>query len=626
MEESKKTKHMKKILLLSSFLSTFAFAQIQKVEPMFWWKGMKNPEVQILVYGKDISKYNIELSDNVKIQNLQKTENPNYVFVTINTNEVNKSSFKINIKNKNKIVDSYTYELKDRQPNSANRSSFTSKDMVYLIMPDRFANGDESNDSKKELIDKANRSIPDGRHGGDLRGIINNLDYLQNLGATAVWLTPVNEDNEKQHSYHGYAQTDLYKIDGRYGSNEDYRELSQKLNQRGMMLIQDYVTNHWGISHWMIQDLPSQDWIHKFPGGKDGFRRSNYRTTTQFDKNAAEVDKKEALNGWFDYTMPDMNQSNPLVLNYLTQNAIWWIEYAELGGMRVDTYPYNDKEGMAKWVKAITTEYPNFNVVGEAWMYSPAHISYWQKDSKIAEIDNYNSYLPSVMDFPLFSELPKAIKEEESWDKGMIKLYNSFTNDFLYPNVNNMFVFMENHDTERWNEIMNGDVNDYKLGLSLISTVRGIPQVYYGSEIGMRGDKSKGDAAIRQDFPGGWKSDKQSAFTNEGRTAEQKMFHDFTAKLFNWRKNKEVIHSGKTKHYMPQSNVYVYFRYNENESVMVILNANPEKQTFKLDRFAESLNGFTSGKDIISDKVLPINTNGEITIDGKSSMIIELGK
>ncbi|WP_291120639.1 glycoside hydrolase family 13 protein [Empedobacter sp. UBA7248] len=617
---------MKKILLLSSFLSTFAFAQIQKVEPMFWWKGMKNPEVQILVYGKDISKYNIELSDNVKIQNLQKTENPNYVFVTINTNEVNKSSFKINIKNKNKIVDSYTYELKNRQPNSANRSSFTSKDMVYLIMPDRFANGDESNDSKKELTDKANRSIPDGRHGGDLRGIINNLDYLQNLGATAVWLTPVNEDNEKQHSYHGYAQTDLYKIDGRYGSNEDYRELSQKLNQRGMMLIQDYVTNHWGISHWMIQDLPSQDWIHKFPGGKDGFRRSNYRTTTQFDKNAAEVDKKEALNGWFDYTMPDMNQSNPLVLNYLTQNAIWWIEYAELGGMRVDTYPYNDKEGMAKWVKAITTEYPNFNVVGEAWMHSPAHISYWQKDSKIAEIDNYNSYLPSVMDFPLFSELPKAIKEEESWDKGMIKLYNSFTNDFLYPNVNNMFVFMENHDTERWNEIMNGDVNDYKLGLSLISTVRGIPQVYYGSEIGMRGDKSKGDAAIRQDFPGGWKSDKQSAFTNEGRTTEQKTFHDFTAKLFNWRKNKEVIHSGKTKHYMPQSNVYVYFRYNENESVMVILNANPEKQTFKLDRFAESLNGFTSGKDIISDKVLPIHTNGEITIDGKSSMIIELKK
>ncbi|SFM98373.1 Glycosidase [Algoriella xinjiangensis] len=620
---------MKKILVLTSLLSTFAFAQIQKVEPMFWWKGMKNPELQILVYGKNISDYTIELSDEIKIKDIQKTENPNYAFVTINTNDVKKSSFKINLKkkNKNKIVDSYSYELKDRQPNSSNRNSFTSKDIVYLIMPDRFANGDESNDSKKELTDKANRQIPDSRHGGDLRGIINNIDYIQNLGATSVWLTPVNEDNEKQHSYHGYAQTDLYKIDGRYGTNEDYRELSRELNKRGMHLIQDYVTNHWGISHWMIQDLPTQDWINQFPDGEKGFKRSNYRTTSQFDRNAADIDKKIALNGWFDSSMPDLNQANPLVLNYLTQNAIWWIEYAELGGMRVDTYPYNNKEGMAKWVKAITDEYPKFNVVGEAWMHSPAHVSYWQKDSKIAEIENYNSNLPSVMDFSLFSEMPKAFVEEESWDKGMIKLYNSFTNDFLYPNVNNMFVFLENHDTERWNEIFKSNPSYYKLGLTLISTVRGIPQVYYGSEIGMRGDKNNGgDAEIRKDFPGGWKSDQQNAFTNEGRTAEQKMYHDFTAKVFNWRKNKEVIHSGKTKHYMPEKNVYVYFRYNENESVMVILNANEEKQTFKLDRFAESLQGINTGKEIISDKVLPINSKGEISIDGKSTMIIELSK
>ena len=620
---------MRKLLLTATLISSFAFAQIKKVEPMFWWKGMKNPELQILVYGKNISDYTIELSDEIKIKDIQKTENPNYAFVTINTNDVKKSSFKINLKkkNKNKIVDSYSYELKDRQPNSSNRNSFTSKDIVYLIMPDRFANGDESNDSKKELTDKANRQIPDSRHGGDLRGIINNIDYIQNLGATSVWLTPVNEDNEKQHSYHGYAQTDLYKIDGRYGTNEDYRELSRELNKRGMHLIQDYVTNHWGISHWMIQDLPTQDWINQFPDGEKGFKRSNYRTTSQFDRNAADIDKKIALNGWFDSSMPDLNQANPLVLNYLTQNAIWWIEYAELGGMRVDTYPYNNKEGMAKWVKAITDEYPKFNVVGEAWMHSPAHVSYWQKDSKIAEIENYNSNLPSVMDFSLFSEMPKAFVEEESWDKGMIKLYNSFTNDFLYPNVNNMFVFLENHDTERWNEIFKSNPSYYKLGLTLISTVRGIPQVYYGSEIGMRGDKNNGgDAEIRKDFPGGWKSDQQNAFTNEGRTAEQKMYHDFTAKVFNWRKNKEVIHSGKTKHYMPEKNVYVYFRYNENESVMVILNANEEKQTFKLDRFAESLQGINTGKEIISDKVLPINSKGEISIDGKSTMIIELSK
>ena len=622
---------MKKIVLLTFLLSSFAFAQIQKVEPMFWWKGMKNPELQILVYGKEISKYNIELSDQIKVKNIQKTENPNYVFVTVNTNEINQSSFKINIKNKNKIVDSYTYELKERNPNSANRKSFSSKDVVYLIMPDRFANGDESNDSKKELVEKTNRQLPGGRHGGDLRGIINNLDYLQNLGATAVWLTPVNEDNEKQHSYHGYAQTDLYKIDGRYGTNEEYRELSQKLNQRGMMLIQDYVTNHWGISHWMIQDLPSQDWIHQFSpaeGGEEkGFKRSNYRTTTQFDTNASEIDKIDALNGWFDYTMPDMNQANPLVLNYMTQNAIWWIEYAELGGMRVDTYPYNNKEGMATWVKSITNEYPNFNVVGEAWMYSPAHISYWQKDSKIGEMAGYNSNLPAIMDFTLFSKMTEAFQEEESWDKGLVKIYESFTSDFLYPDVDNMFVFFENHDTERWNEVFKKDVNAYKLAISLIGTVRGIPQVYYGTEIGMAGDKKKGgDADIRQDFPGGWKSDNQNAFNPSERTVDQKSFYNFTAKVFNWRKNKEVIHSGKTKHFAPQKDIYVYFRYNENESVMVILNNKKEKQTLKLDRFTESIKGFTSGKEIISEQILPINTKGEITIDGKTSMIIELRK
>ena len=514
---------MKKLLLLLSlYISTTLIAQIQKVEPAFWWKGMKNPELQIMVYGKGISKYAVELSDQIPVKDLTKTENPNYVFVTVNTNEINNSLFKINFKENNKTVYSYKYELKSRKPNSANRPSYSSKDVMYLIMPDRFANGNPSNDSQNNLTDKANRNEPSGRHGGDLRGIINNLDYLQNFGATALWLTPVNEDNEKQTSYHGYAQTDLYQIDGRYGTNEEYLELSRALQKRGMMLIQDYVTNHWGISHWLIQDLPTKDWIHQFPDGegKYGFKRSNYRITSQFDTNVADIDKKEALNGWFDTTMPDLNQSNPLVLKYLTQNAIWWIEYAELGGMRVDTYPYNNKEGMAKWAKAITDEYPNFNIVGEAWMYNPAHISYWQKNSKIAEIDGYNSNLPAVMDFTLYTDLPSALKEEDGWDKGMIKIYNSFGNDFLYPDINNILVFFENHDTERFNEIFNGDSRYYKMALTLISTVRGIPQIYYGSEIGMRGEKSKGDADIRRDFPGGWKGDPQNAFNPQTRMAE----------------------------------------------------------------------------------------------------------
>lgn len=618
--------NMKKSLLLI-LISAFAFGQIQKVEPAFWWKGMKNPELQILVYGKDISKYTVELSDQIQVKDLTKTENPNYVFITVNTNEINSSLFKINFKENNKTVYSYKYELKNRKPNSANRASYTSKDVMYLIMPDLFANGDPSNDSQKNLTDKANRTEPSGRHGGDLRGIINNLDYLQNLGATSLWLTPLNEDNEKRTSYHGYAQTDLYQIDARYGTNEEYLELSQALQKRGMKLVQDYVTNHWGISHWLIQDLPTKDWIHQFSDGegKYGFKRSNYRTTSQFDTNVAEIDKKEALNGWFDTTMPDLNQSNPLVLKYLTQNAIWWIEYAELGGMRVDTYPYNNKEGMAKWAKAITDEYPNFNIVGEAWMYSPAHISYWQKNSKIAEIDGYNSNLPSVMDFTLYTDLPSALKEEDGWDKGMIKIYNSFGNDFLYPDINNILVFFENHDTERFNEIFNGDSRYYKMALTLISTVRGIPQIYYGSEIGMRGDKNKGgDADIRRDFPGGWKGDPQNAFNPATQTSEQKDFHDFTQKVLTWRKGKDVIHTGKTKHYMPKDKVYVYFRYNEKEKVMVVINNNEKEQTFDLSRFAESLDGVSAGKDAISGKDFVVTSKNKLTVAGKSSLILEL--
>ncbi|WP_278353720.1 glycoside hydrolase family 13 protein [Chryseobacterium gleum] len=608
-------------------IASLAFSQknLERVEPAFWWKGMKNPELQILVYGKEVANHEISLSEGIQIKDIRKVDNPNYVFITVDTNEISVPKFIINIKKGKKNLASYTYELKQRNPGSANRESFTSKDFMYLIMPDRFANGDEKNDSKPELTEKANRTLPNGRHGGDLRGIINNLDYIQNLGATAVWLTPVNEDNEKVYSYHGYAQTDLYKIDGRYGTNEDYKKLSQELNKRNMKLVMDYVTNHWGGSHWMIKDLPSKDWIHWFDEGEKGFKRSNYKTTTQFDTNASDIDKKYALDGWFDTTMPDINQENPLVLKYLIQNAIWWIEYAELGGFRVDTYPYNDKEAMAKWAKAITDEYPKFNIVGETWLYTAAQIAAWQKNSKIGAIENYNSNLPSVMDFMLFENMPKALSEKESWDKGMIRVYDSFTSDFLYPDINNLLVFFENHDTERWNEIFNASPDAYKMALTMISTVRGIPQIYYGSEIGMRGDKKTGgDADIRRDFPGGWKSDTQNAFNLSSQTPEQKEFFRFTQKLLNWRKDKDVIHNGKTKNFVPQDGVFVYFRYNEKESVMVVINNNEKDQTLDLKRFAESLNGFTKGKEIISDKEIPLQNS--MNIPAKTSLIIELEK
>ncbi|QIY90397.1 glycoside hydrolase family 13 protein [Chryseobacterium gallinarum] len=613
------------VLTLSIASAAFSQKTLERVEPAFWWKGMKNPELQILVYGKDIAHNEISLSDGIRVKDIQKVENPNYAFITVNTNEINVPKFTINVKKGKKSLGTYTYELKQRNPGSADRESFTSKDVMYLIMPDRFANGDEKNDSNPELTEKADRNLPNGRHGGDLKGIINNLDYIQNLGATAVWLTPVNEDNEKVYSYHGYAQTDLYKIDARYGTNEEYRNLSRELNKRNMKLVMDYVTNHWGVSHWMIKDLPAKDWIHWFNDGDKGFKRSNYKTTTQFDTNASEIDKKYALDGWFDTTMPDINQKNPLVLKYLTQNAIWWIEYAELGGFRVDTYPYNDKDAMAKWTKAITDEYPKFNIVGETWLYTAGQISAWQKNSKTGEAAGYNSNLPSVMDFMLFADMPKALKEKEGWNTGMIRIYDSFTSDFLYPDINNILVFFENHDTERWNEIFNADPKAYKMGLTLISTVRGIPQIYYGSEIGMRGDKNKGgDADIRRDFPGGWKSDKQNAFNPAGQTPEQQDFFQFTQKLLNWRKGKEVIHTGKTKNYVPQDGVFTYFRYNEKESIMVILNNNEKDQALDLKRFEESLKGFSKGKDVISGKEWMLHNN--IVIPAKTSLIIELEK
>ncbi|MDR6966509.1 glycosidase [Flavobacterium arsenatis] len=609
---------MKKTILLL-FLSLSAFAQIDKVEPPFWYAGMHNPELQIMFYGKNIAQYEASVSNNVVIKNVVKTENPNYIFITIDTKNLPASDFVFSFKNKNKVAFTKNYSLKQRRANSAERKSYDSSDMMYLIMPDRFANGNPNNDSNSATTEKANRSLPGGRHGGDIEGIIKNLDYLSELGVTALWSTPLCEDNDKGYSYHGYGQSDVYKIDPRYGTNEEYLKLSSELKKRGMKLIKDYVTNHWGAEHWMYKDLPTYDWVHQFPG----YSQSNYRMTTQFDPNASAIDAKNCMDGWFVPSMPDLNQSNPLVLNYITQNAIWWIEYADLDGFRVDTYSYNDKVGIAKWTKAITDEYPHFNIVGEVWMHDQAQMSYWQKDSKIAEIQSYNSYCPSVMDFTLHDAFGNVFNEDkDGWNDGMIKVYDNFTNDFLYPNVNNLLIFAENHDTGRFNQNYKNDIKKYTMAMTLLATVRGIPQLYYGSEIGMAGDKGKGDADIRQDFPGGWEGDKNNAFTKLGRTEEQNKFFDVTSKLFQWRKNKSVVHFGKMMHYIPQENVYVYFRYDEKETVMVVMNNSAEAKTIKTNRFQESIKNFKLGKDVLSGKTVEVSN--EISLEGKSVLVLEL--
>lgn len=609
---------MKKLLFFL-LISVSAFAQIDRVEPPFWWSDMTLAEVQIMFYGKNIAENEVTVSNGIVIKGVQKTENPNYIFVTIDTKNSQAQDLVFTFKNGKKSF-THKYTLKSRKENSRFRKGFDSSDVIYLIMSDRFANGNPNNDNNDKLTEKANRSNKDGRHGGDIEGIIKNLDYIQSLGATAVWPTPLCEDNDERGSYHTYGQSDVYKIDARFGTNEDYVRLSTELHQRGMKNIMDYVTNHWGYKHWMMNDLPTYDWLHQFPG----YGQTNYKMTTQFDPNASAIDTKNCLDGWFVKSMPDLNQNNPLVLNYLIQNAIWWIEYADLDGFRVDTYSYADKNGIATWTKAIMDEYPNFNIVGEAWLYNHAQIAYWQKDSKVAAIQSYNSHLPSVMDFMLQGIISGGVFNENkaNWNEGVIKLYDSFTNDFLYPDVNNILLFAENHDTNRLNEVYKNDFKKYQMAMTLIATVRGIPQIYYGSEIGMAGDKGKGDGDIRRDFPGGWNGDANNAFTKTGRTEVQNQFFDFTAKLFNWRKTKTVIHNGKTTHYIPENNVYVYFRYNETESVMVVINNNEEKQTFKTNRFLENIKNYQSGKDIFTERTFDLKN--DITIEGKSALILEL--
>lgn len=615
---------MKKLLsAFMLFLSMSIFSQVEKIEPPFWFTEMHNTKLQLMVYGKNIAQYDVAFSNTVQIDGIIKTENPNYLFVTIDTENIVPGTYELQFSKNKKVISKKAYEFKARRENSALRKGFDSSDLIYLIMPDRFANGNPNNDSTQNTVEKANRNVLGGRHGGDIQGIIDHLDYLDELGVTAIWSTPLLEDNEPVYSYHTYAQSDYYKIDPRFGTNDDYKRLAIEMHKRDMKLIMDYVTNHWGSKHWMIKDLPTKDWINYWENGDNGFQRSSYRMTTQFDSNASEADKEACMDGWFDTTMPDINQKNPLVLKYMIQNAIWWVEFADLDGFRVDTYSYNDKDGIAQWTKAIMDEYPNFNIAGEVWMHNQAQMAYWQKDSKIGAIDNYNSHLPTVMDFTLHNAIMQMFSEgEQGWDKGMLRAYENFANDFLYPDINNMFVFAGNHDTNRINEIYGSDIKVYKMILTLIATVRGIPQVYYGDEIGMVGNKDlKGDGDIRRDFPGGWNDDQLNAFTAEGRTAEQSEFFDFSKKIFNWRKNKPVIHTGKTMQFVPENNVYVYFRYNDSDKVMVVINNNPEAQTLDLKRFKEILKTTESGTDIISEQ--KISLESALTIDGKTALIIE---
>jgi len=607
-------------------LTIMSGQSVKRIEPPFWWAGMHDTTLQIMCYGKELGQYQVAVSKG-KLLKIDRLENPDYLFVLLDTKDMTPGKFQLIFSRNGHKSFVQDYELKARQKQSAMREGFDASDVVYLLMPDRFSNGNPDNDTMPGMLEKANRQFDGGRHGGDIQGIINHLDYLQDLGVTTLWSTPLLEDNEPVYSYHTYAISDFYRIDPRYGTNQDYQKLARELHKRDMKLIMDFVINHWGSRHWMIQNLPDQNWVHFWKEGKNGFKRSNYRMSTQFDPYATQTDTQNCLNGWFDTTMPDMNLSDPLLKKYVIQNAIWWIEYAGLDGLRVDTYSYNDKHAIADWTRAVLAEYPNLNIVGEVWMHHQAQIAYWQKDSPVGAIQHYNSYLPSVMDFTLHDAIKLMFDEDvQGWDKGIYRAYDNFTNDFLYANPANILVFMGNHDTTRINALYQGDLSKYKLALTLILTTRGIPQLYYGDEIGMRGNKElKGDGDIRRDFPGGWQEDKQNAFEEKGRTPQQQAYFNFTKKLLQWRKkHKELMRNGKMLHYVPVNNVYVYFRIKGDEKIIVILNNARQTRTIHPQDYHEVLKQAKSGRDIISGKKILFNK--DFIVPPKTPMLIEIDK
>lgn len=614
---------MSRKLLTVTLLLLSIIASAQKktltfdhVEPPFWWTGMKNPTVQILFHNKKMDLRPFKISTQypgVSITEVKTVENPHYLFVTIDIGQSNAGTIPFTFTNEKR---SYTvnYSLKARSEVGKKGQGFNSSDVIYLIMPDRFANGEKKNDSIPGMFEGVNRSKPGARHGGDIRGVRDRLDYIHKLGVTSLWLNPVLENNQKTASYHGYAITDLYAVDRRFGGNEEYINLINECHAKGMKVIQDMVMNHIGDQHWLVQDLPEKDWIHQFPQ----FTRSNYRSTVVSDPYRSKSDARLMNDGWFDTTMPDVNQENPLFATYLIQNTIWWIEHAGIDGIRMDTYPYPDKTFMAKWCKAVFEAYPAFNVVGEVWINDVATTAYWQKD--MGNKDGYNSHLPSVTDFPLFFTLPQALTEEGGWDTGLARIYNLLARDFAYPHAGGNVIFLDNHDLSRFFLLCGKDTQKFKMALAFLFTTRGIPQIYYGTELLMDGDGGS-HPNVRLDFPGGWQEDKVNAFTSEGRTKEQNDVHDYMTKIMNWRKNASAIHDGKLIHYIPEDNVYVFFRTSGEKVVMVIMNGNKEPRTLKTQRFAESIGERQRGKNVVTGETHDLNS---LDVPAMTTSILEL--
>ncbi len=611
-----------------------AAVNIDRIEPANWYVGMKDASLQLMVYGEGIREAEVTTDyAGAKIERIVRLDSPNYLFVYLNLEGAQPGEMTLVFK-QGKKTKKVKYELKAREMKGEDRKGFTNADVLYMLMPDRFADGDlKNNDIKGMNKFTTDRNEPSLRHGGDLEGIRQHLDYFKELGVTALWFTPVLENNSpdrgNQSTYHGYATTDYYKVDPRFGTNEEYRRLTDEAHAKGLKIVMDMIFNHCGFEHPWLKDMPSKDWLNlpecltkdeqtKEVKINDKFQQTSYKLTPVLDPYASEIDMKETVYGWFVTTMPDLNQKNPHVMTYLIQNSIWWIETIGIDGIRMDTYPYADAMAMAQWMKRLNEEYPNFSVVGETWVTEPAYTATWQKDSKLGEI---NSNLTSVMDFSFFEKLNMAKNEEtDGWWNGYNRIYNSLVYDYLYPNPSAVMAFIENHDTNRFLE--NGhDTKALKQALALLLTMNRIPQLYYGTEVLMNGTKEVTDGNVRKDFPGGFPGDKHNAFTAEGRTKAENDMFNWTSRLLHWRQGNEVITKGKQTQFTPYKGVYVIARRHNGKTVMTVLNGTSQPTVMSVARYAEIIGANKTAKDITTGKTVKIDK--DVNLTPRQTMVLE---
>ena len=618
---------MKKIffvLMMCALSATTVVAgKIKRIDPTDWFVGMKNAKLQLMVYGEGVGKAKVSTAwPGVRIDSVVRLDSPNYLLVYLDLSDAKAGNMPL-VFTQGKQKSTINYRLREREMSGEQRRGFSNADVLYMLMPDRFA----SSGTKKHPMPGLNtyrvdRSQPSLRHGGDLEGIRQHLDYFTQLGVTALWFTPVLENNtpdENTHStYHGYATTDYYRVDPRFGTNDDYRRLINDAHAKGLKVVMDMIFNHCGITHPWVKDMPSHNWFNR-PDYKNNYLQTSYKLTPVLDPYASKVDMAETVDGWFVPSMPDLNQRNPHVMRYLIQNSIWWIETVGIDGIRMDTYPYADREAMAKWMARINQEYPNFNTVGETWVTEPAYTAAWQEGSKLSTID---SHLKTVMDFAFFDRINRAKNEEtDGWWNGLNRVYNGLCYDYLYPNPSSVMAFIENHDTDRF--LGNGsDTLALKQALALLLTMNRIPQLYYGTEILMNGTKEKTDGDVRKDFPGGFPGDKQNAFTAEGRTKEQNAMFSWLSRLLHWRKGNDVITQGRQTHFIPFNGIYVLARTLDKRRVLTIMNGTSKSATMPVARYAEVIGDAHEARDVLTGRT--INLQNDIELAPRATLVLEL--